>query len=1019
MSAETEREDPSERGEPSRLRGEELNYIGLPIGGIGCGQLHLGGDGRFWLWDVDNRIAPANINDLHFTRPMLPSSPVEHGFAVRVKGGDDVRTRWLDARGFPDVTFAGRPPAAEVDYADPEEPVRVRLDACSPFIPTEIDDSSYPAVFLDYTAANSGPATVDVEIAGFMANPVCLTSRHTRPLRLRSQEFALEGATGVQFTAVEGAADNPARPDLVLEDWEKPDYSGWSTTGDAFGAGPVRTLDRPGYQGEAGAFGMRMVDSHASAPGNDAAARDRATGTLRSEPFRIDRNYLRFRISGGNYPGTCCLNVVVDGDVVGTATGSFSDHLADRALYVGPWQGKDAVVEIIDGETGPWGHVGVDQLRLTDHAPAQPALPELPDHGSAALAALGADRAQVLPAAVSWDSPEDVFEPIPGSSTVDGLAERSAAVVRVGVTLAPGEQRTIRFVLAWFFPVPDREGLSFLEHSRELLRHYAARFGSAQDIVAHLAREQERLIDGTRAWQRTWYEDSTLPHWLLERVATNTTILSTSTCYRFADGRFYGWEGAYCCAGTCTHVWHYAHALARLFPTVERDTRERVDLGIGFHAATGQLSMRGEADRSPAVDGQAGTILRIYREHQMSPDSQWLQRVWPRTRQAVEYLIASDAEPDGILDGAQPNTQDATWFGRNSWLSGLYVAALRAGAAMAGEAGDDAFARRCAALAANGTEVIVRDLFNGEYFVHELDPAHPGTVNTNRGCFADQLLGQSWAAQLGLPRVLPPEPTRSALRSIWRHNFVPRPMEYRENSPIEGGRIFYDADVPALVMCTWPNGGADEAGNNWSVSYFNEAWHGIEYQVAAHLIAEGMVDEGLAVARSVHDRYAPLRRNPYNEIECSDHYARSMASFGTYLSALGFEHHGPGGHLGFSPKIGPENFAAAFTTAEGWGTYRQTRAESESTSTIDLHHGRLNLRTLRLDTTSRVLRATLDGTPIEVHPSAAESGPLLRFPDTCTINAGQRLHIELATADQKAHGRSPGSDGCPGRIPRS
>ncbi|WP_168584377.1 GH116 family glycosyl hydrolase [Saccharopolyspora sp. ASAGF58] len=996
MSAETEREDLSDRGEGSRLRGEELKYVGLPIGGIGCGQLYLGGDGRLWLWDVDNRTAPANINDLHFTRPMPPSSPVEHGFAVRVTDGDDVRTRWLDARGFPGVTFAGRPPTAAVDYADAQEPVQVRLDACSPFIPTEIDDSSYPAVFLDYTAANAGPATVDVEIAGFMANPVCLTSRHTRPLRLRSQEFALDGAAGVQFTAAEGADDNPARADLALEDWEKPDYSGWSATGDAFGTGPVRTLDRPGYQGEAGAFGMRMVDSHASAPGEDAGARDRATGTLRSEPFRIDRNYLRFRISGGNYPGTCCLNVVVDGEIVGTATGSFSDHLADRVLYLGPWQGKDAVVEIIDAETGPWGHVGVDQLRLTDHAPAQPALPELPDLGSAALATLGADRAQVLPAAASWNSPQDIFEPTPGASTVDGLAERSAAVVRAGVTLAPGEQRTIRFVLAWFFPVPDREGLSFLEHSRELLRHYAARFGSAQDVVAHLAREQERLIDGTRAWQRAWYEDSTLPHWLLERIATNTTILSTSTCYRFADGRFYGWEGAYCCAGTCTHVWHYAHALARLFPTVERDIRERVDLGIGFHAATGQLSMRGEADRSPAVDGQAGTILRIYREHQMSPDSQWLQRVWPRTRQAVEYLIASDAEPDGTLDGAQPNTQDATWFGRNSWLSGLYVAALRAGAAMAGEAGDDAFARRCAELAANGTEVIVRDLFNGEYFVHERDPAHPGSVNTNRGCFADQLLGQSWAAQLGLPRVLPPEPTRSALRSIWRHNFVPRPMEYRENSPIEGGRIFYDADVPALVMCAWPNGGGDEAGDNWSVSYFNEAWHGIEYQVAAHLIAEGMVGEGLAVARSVHDRYGPLRRNPYNEIECSDHYARSMASFGTYLSALGFEHHGPGGHLGFAPKIGTENFAAAFTTAEGWGTYRQTRAESASTSSIDLHHGRLNLRTLRLDATSHVPRATLDGTPVEVHPATDDTGrPILHFPNGCTINAGQNLHIEL------------------------
>lgn len=981
--------DLSARGAPRRLSGDELRYVGLPIGGVGCGQLYLGGDGRLWLWDVDNRTPPATINDLHYTRPLTPSSPFAHGFAVRVGGRP---ARWLDARGFPDAAFTGRPPVAEVDYPDPQVPVRLR--ACSPFVPTAIDDSSYPAVFLDHTVTNTSQSTVDVEIAGFLENPVCVGSRHTRPLRLRAEAFAVDGATGVRFSASDDPAANPMRPDLVLEDWERPGYDGWTVTGNAFGTGPVRTLDRPDYQGEAGAFGTRMVDSHASAPGTDARTRDSATGTLRSTPFRIERTYLRFRISGGNYPGTCCLNVVVDGQVVGSATGSVSDRLSDQVLYLGPWQGREAVIEIVDEETGPWGHIGVDQLVLTDHAPSHPPLPELPDHGSAALAVLGADQVRTCPAATAWDRPEDVLDPVPGPAEVDGIAQRTAGVVRAAVTLRPGEQRTVRFVLAWYFPVPDREGLAFLERSRELLRHYATRFDSATGVVAHLAAEHEHLLERTSTWVRTWYEESTLPHWLLERVATGTTTLSTSTCYRFDDGRFYGWEGAYCCAGTCTHVWHYAHALARLFPEVERDTRERVDLGIGFHAATGQLSMRGEADRTPAVDGQAGTVLRIYREHQMSADPGWLQRVWPRTRRAVEYLIASDAEPDGVLDGPQPNTQDATWFGRNSWLSGLYLAALRAAAAMAAEVGDDDFARRCREIADRGAEVVVRDLFNGDHFVHEVDPAHPGSVNTNRGCFADQVLGQSWALQLGLPRVLPEAETRAALRSIWRHNFVPRPLEHRESSPIEGGRIFYDADVPALVMCTWPAGGGDEVGDNWSTSYFNEAWHGIEYQVAAHMIAEGMVDEGLAIARSVHDRYHPRRRNPYNEIECSDHYARSMASFGVYTSLLGYEHHGPRGHLGFAPKITPEAFAAAFTTAEGWGLYRQRRTDAERSSTVELRHGRLHLSTLALDTPSTGPRAWLDGTEVPVR--AEDSGrPLFTFPEPLTLTAGQTLHVEL------------------------
>ena len=40
------------RGKPEVFRGRELDFIGMPVGGIGCGQLYLAGDGRLWLWDI-------------------------------------------------------------------------------------------------------------------------------------------------------------------------------------------------------------------------------------------------------------------------------------------------------------------------------------------------------------------------------------------------------------------------------------------------------------------------------------------------------------------------------------------------------------------------------------------------------------------------------------------------------------------------------------------------------------------------------------------------------------------------------------------------------------------------------------------------------------------------------------------------------------------------------------------------------------------------------------------------------
>src|SRR5205807_4943800 len=113
-----------------------------------------------------------------------------------------------------------------------------------------------------------------------------------------------------------------------------------------------------------------------------------------------------------------------------------------------------------------------------------------------------------------------------------------------------------------------------------------------------------------------------------------------------------------------------------------------------------------------------------------------------------------------------------------------------------------------------------------------------------------------------------------------------------------------------------------------------------EYQVAGHMLWEGKVLEGLAIARAVHDRYHAARRNPWNEVECGDHYARAMASYGVFLAACGFEHHGPKGHLGFAPQLTPEKFRAPFTAAEGWGTFTQKREGQNQRERVDVRWGR-------------------------------------------------------------------------------
>ncbi len=353
---------------------------------------------------------------------------------------------------------------------------------------------------------------------------------------------------------------------------------------------------------------------------------------------------------------------------------------------------------------------------------------------------------------------------------------------------------TVTFVIAWHFANDRVDGV------RDTGRYYAKRFADAGEVAQYVASHFATLDKQTRLWHDTWY-DSTLPYWFLNRTFLNTSILASSTCHRFATGRFYGWEGVGCCPGTCTHVWQYAQAVARIFPELERDLRERTDFGIAFDEMTGVIRFRAEG-AGLAVDGQSGCILRSYREHQMSADGKFLKRNWKKIRRALQCLIDKDGDANGILESGQHNTLDANWYGPVAWLSGIYLAALKAGERMAQEIGDAPFAQVCQQIRTKGENYLVTKLFDGEYFINRPDPRHPESINSGTGCEIDQVLGQSWAWQVGLGRVLPENKTRSALQSLWRYNFTPDVGPYREaNKP---GRWYAMPGEAGLLMCTFP-----------------------------------------------------------------------------------------------------------------------------------------------------------------------------------------------------------------------
>src|SRR6185436_18850345 len=106
-----------ERGEPSVARGNELRWIGMPVGGIGCGQMYLKKDEKLWLWDVLNLPPPSGFDSSagpHYERPLEPSSPFGLAFALQVlRRGGGTRLAFGPS-GFDSIEFRGTYPIGTV-----------------------------------------------------------------------------------------------------------------------------------------------------------------------------------------------------------------------------------------------------------------------------------------------------------------------------------------------------------------------------------------------------------------------------------------------------------------------------------------------------------------------------------------------------------------------------------------------------------------------------------------------------------------------------------------------------------------------------------------------------------------------------------------------------------------------------------------------------------------------------------------------------------------------------------------
>lgn len=574
----------------------------------------------------------------------------------------------------------------------------------------------------------------------------------------------------------------------------------------------------------------------------------------------------------------------------------------------------------------------------------------------------------------------------------------NVGALAINFDLDPGATSSVPLVLAWHFPL--RENIWNPEAKGRLLKnHYATVHADAEAVARHTISKLQRLETDTRLFHDALFSTS-VPPYVLDAASSQLSTIHTNTCLWLDDGHFYGFEGCGescgCCWMNCTHVWNYEQAVAHLFPSLER-TMRKVDFlhntnDEGHMAFRTILPLDLDAWKwKPAADGQMGCIMKLYREWQLSGDAEFLRSVWPKAKKALEFAWKDwDPRREGVFVGEQHNTYDIEFFGPNPMTAVLYLGALRAGEEMAHALGEPDKAAEYRQVFERGVKRIESELWNGEYYYQVYDDSNVQRHQYGRGCLTDQLLGQWFAMVAGLGPLLDPKRVRKALTSIFKYNWR---SDLRNHAHIQ--RVYALGDERGLLICSWPKGGRPK----YPCLYVDEVWTGIEYQAAAHMIYEGLLEQGLSIVKGVRDRHDGIRRNPWNEPECGDHYARAMSSWSLILALSGYNYSAPKGRLRFAPRLAVPRFRTFFSTGSAWGIWTQKAAKGKLTAKLEVLYGTLDLQSLSIGGVKVPKKAKptaqIGKMKIEAAVHIAEEGANLDFAQPISLFPGGPLTISL------------------------
>nr|MCR4622761.1 glycoside hydrolase family 116 protein [Clostridiales bacterium] len=261
------------------------------------------------------------------------------------------------------------------------------------------------------------------------------------------------------------------------------------------------------------------------------------------------------------------------------------------------------------------------------------------------------------------------------------------------------------------------------------------------------------------------------------------------------------------------------------------------------------------------VDMNNQFVLMVLRDYLFTGDAGYLKAMWPHVVLAMDSIGALDSDGDGLPDrDTKRNTYDAWNFsGTPTYISILWLAALKAAARIADEMGDAVRAEAWRNTLKTGLASLEKRLWNGEYYDLWLSD-----TEKDESLMTDQLDGEWFLRAMGMDGNLDDERIRAVVKTILERNF-----------DMDGG----------LVNASYPEGRRTTLFTHKNCQA-EAVWTGIGYLMAALCLSVGLCDDADALVTAIHNNQARFGAL-WNHWECGHHYTRPLSSWTTLNAALG------------------------------------------------------------------------------------------------------------------------------------